>query len=353
VPKSKGKVKARTINTHQQLEDDEGLVSEDELEYNEQNEESDDSGSEYEGSGDDLPRHSKLRGREDVDVVSDSEEDEALMITAAIEASHKTASLEAQQRTGAGPSTRVTRSISATTPGASRVTERRSEACVTDSDDEFNMDSVELQDESGLSVLETSDEEPMAPSSSKGKGKAKAKQKGKHKTTKEMSRLERARQRGLAQAERKEAKKEERKLSLQLGRRLTYVSPAFLVQRDELIAWLQAEKSSLALRIHHPELKDVWGDLEAQVPITVPEQAKQPVGLKVTLLPFQRESLSWMRKQENGVWHGGLLAVSVKPRRLPRCSNNSCRMRWGERARLLPSTFQTFNYLLAWERQSR
>ncbi|KAF8841295.1 hypothetical protein BDN67DRAFT_901690 [Paxillus ammoniavirescens] len=123
-----------------------------------------------------------------------------------------------------------------------------------------------------------------------------------------MSWLERAQQRRLAQAEKKEAKKEERKLSLQLGRRLTYVSPAFLVQRDELIAWLQAEKSSLALRKHHPELKDVWGDLEAQVPIAIPEQATQPVGLKVTLLPFQRESLSWMRKQENGVWHGGLLA---------------------------------------------
>ncbi|KIK96124.1 hypothetical protein PAXRUDRAFT_826315 [Paxillus rubicundulus Ve08.2h10] len=131
----------------------------------------------------------------------------------------------------------------------------------------------------------------MAQSSSKGKAKAKAKQKGKHTTTKEMSWRKRAQQRRLAQAERNEAQKEERQMSLQLGRRLTY-----------------AEKSSLALRKHHPELKDVWGDLEEQIPITVPEQAGQPVGLKVTLLPFQRESLSWMRNQENGVWHGGLLA---------------------------------------------
>lgn len=30
--------------------------------------------------------------------------------------------------------------------------------------------------------------------------------------------------------------------------------------------------------------------------------------LKLTLLPFQKESLFWMRKQEEGVWKGGMLA---------------------------------------------
>ncbi|KAF9224410.1 hypothetical protein BS17DRAFT_703380 [Gyrodon lividus] len=100
-----------------------------------------------------------------------------------------------------------------------------------------------------------------------------------------------AQRRRLTLAERRAAKREERELAEQLGRRLTW-----------------AEKSSLALRNHHPELKDVWGDLEEQIPIVVPEKAEQPIGLKVTLLPFQQESLSWMRKQENGVWHGGLLA---------------------------------------------
>jgi DNA repair protein RAD16 len=42
-----------------------------------------------------------------------------------------------------------------------------------------------------------------------------------------------------------------------------------------------------------------------------PEKAAQPENLNVTLLPFQQESLFWMRKQEQGVWKGGLLAVSV------------------------------------------
>ncbi|OAX40604.1 hypothetical protein K503DRAFT_687226 [Rhizopogon vinicolor AM-OR11-026] len=77
----------------------------------------------------------------------------------------------------------------------------------------------------------------------------------------------------------------------ELGRRLTW-----------------AEKTSLALKKHHPELKNVWGDLESSIPIVVPDRARQPAGLKVLLLPFQLESLFWMREQENGIWHGGMLA---------------------------------------------
>ncbi|KAG6912757.1 hypothetical protein DXG01_012401, partial [Tephrocybe rancida] len=69
-----------------------------------------------------------------------------------------------------------------------------------------------------------------------------------------------------------------------------------------------AEKSSLALLRHHPELKDVWGDLEESIPIIKPTMAEQPDNLKLTLLPFQRESLFWMRKQEQSIWHGGMLA---------------------------------------------
>ncbi|KAJ7058053.1 SNF2 family N-terminal domain-containing protein [Mycena amicta] len=84
---------------------------------------------------------------------------------------------------------------------------------------------------------------------------------------------------------------EERALRKKLGRKLTY-----------------AEKSTIALQKHHPELRDVWGDLEAKIPILIPEPATQPDNLKLTLLPFQRESLSWMRKQEKGVWNGGMLA---------------------------------------------
>ncbi|KAF8883413.1 SNF2 family N-terminal domain-containing protein [Infundibulicybe gibba] len=80
-------------------------------------------------------------------------------------------------------------------------------------------------------------------------------------------------------------------LICKLGRKLTY-----------------AEKSTIALYKEHPELKDVWGDVEDSIPIVVPTKADQPGNLKLTLLPFQRESLFWMREQEKGLWKGGMLA---------------------------------------------
>jgi DNA repair protein RAD16 len=72
--------------------------------------------------------------------------------------------------------------------------------------------------------------------------------------------------------------------------------------------YYQAEKTTIALRIHHPELADIWGDLERNIGVVAPQKAEQPQGLKVSLLPFQRESLFWMRQQEKGEWGGGLLA---------------------------------------------
>lgn len=71
----------------------------------------------------------------------------------------------------------------------------------------------------------------------------------------------------------------------------------------------QAEKSTVALHKHHPELKTVWGDLEANIKVVKPLESQQPANIKLTLLPFQRESLHWMKKQEEGVWKGGMLAV--------------------------------------------
>ncbi|KIJ70617.1 hypothetical protein HYDPIDRAFT_77257 [Hydnomerulius pinastri MD-312] len=213
------------------------------------------------------------------------------MITAAIEQSHKTARLEAQEPSGAGPSTRATRSTSAAT--SSRASKGKAKgkgkARATLSDEESHVVSHELHDESDLSALETSDEE--SPAKSKGKKKAKAEKAVKWKATKDLTWVEIVQRRRLQAAERRAAKKEERELAEQLGRRLTY-----------------AEKSSLALHKHHPELRDAWGDVEEQIPILIPVKAEQPAGLKVTLLPFQQESLSWMRKQENGIWHGGMLA---------------------------------------------
>ncbi|KIK07632.1 hypothetical protein K443DRAFT_673209 [Laccaria amethystina LaAM-08-1] len=92
-------------------------------------------------------------------------------------------------------------------------------------------------------------------------------------------------------AARRANQKEEQEMMRVLGRRLTH-----------------AEKTSFALKRHHPELNDVWGDLEANIKIIEPTKAKQPANLKLTLLPFQCESLYWMRKQEKGIWHGGMLA---------------------------------------------
>ncbi|KAI0289521.1 SNF2 family N-terminal domain-containing protein [Russula brevipes] len=88
-------------------------------------------------------------------------------------------------------------------------------------------------------------------------------------------------------------KQEMRTLEYRLGRRLTH-----------------SERSTIQLHRHHPELRDAWGDLEAAIGVVAPQKAEQPLGLRVTLLPFQQESLYWMRKQEFGQYSGGLLAVS-------------------------------------------
>lgn len=67
----------------------------------------------------------------------------------------------------------------------------------------------------------------------------------------------------------------------------------------------------------------------------MPTKADQPANLKLTLLPFQRESLFWMRKQEQGIWHGGMLAVrSISFRLLLRyLSCRPLRTRWGNYTR--------------------
>ena len=94
------------------------------------------------------------------------------------------------------------------------------------------------------------------------------------------------------------------------SRQSLYPDPPFL-DADSVLT--QAEKSTIQLHRHHPELREAWGDLEANVGTVEPQKAEQPSGLRVNLLPFQQESLYWMRKQEFGQYAGGLLAVS------PRC----------------------------------
>lgn len=70
---------------------------------------------------------------------------------------------------------------------------------------------------------------------------------------------------------------------------------------------LQFDKTQVMLKANHPELADCWEQLEA-LPRSVPTLAKQPGGLTQTLLPFQREGLDWMVKQEAGPFGGGMLA---------------------------------------------
>jgi hypothetical protein len=73
----------------------------------------------------------------------------------------------------------------------------------------------------------------------------------------------------------------------------------------------QRDKSTVQLHLFHPELKTCWGDLKKAIAIVTPEKAEQPKKLRAILLPFQQESLHWMKKQERGPWSGGILAVSV------------------------------------------
>lgn len=44
------------------------------------------------------------------------------------------------------------------------------------------------------------------------------------------------------------------------------------------------------------------------IPIVKPTEIDAPPGLRLSLLPFQRESLYWMKEQEKGIWKGGMLA---------------------------------------------
>lgn len=106
-------------------------------------------------------------------------------------------------------------------------------------------------------------------------------------------------------------KGEERALMQRLGRRLTHVGRP----RDSLPAIFmhsQAERTSIALQRNHPELRSVWVDLKNKITTGPLTKDVQPTNLKLTLLPFQLESLFWMRKQETGVWRGGILAVRMQ-----------------------------------------
>ncbi|KAG6864388.1 hypothetical protein C0991_009993 [Blastosporella zonata] len=275
--KGKGKAPAAPASDDENVE----MASDASLDYKEI-EESDDSGSDFVVS--------EQEG-EDAFAASDSEE-EALMLSAAAEMSLQTSRPNATS--GSSSSQRNPTNKGAALAAAAA--ERRMARAKKDIDVNDYMSGDEDEDDTAS--------DSYAPLSRNGKGKGKAPAKKRKKTApapiptvprKHMTlaqlRAEKKEQRSKANEWKKEIKAEEKRLMLELGRRLTY-----------------AEKSSLALLKHHPELKDVWGDLEESIPIIKPTMAVQPDNLKLTLLPFQRESLFWMRKQEQGIWHGGMLA---------------------------------------------
>ncbi|RPD62100.1 hypothetical protein L226DRAFT_509025 [Lentinus tigrinus ALCF2SS1-7] len=242
--------------------------------------ESDDSGSEFDPADD---ANSDLA--DDLD-----DDDEDLMVVAATTQSLLTAREERDRAAGlssagAGSSKSRTPTNQAAALRAAaaerRLAKQQGRDIDSESDIEFLSDSQESQ----------SDDEPLA----KGKGKQARKStkptaKSKTMTLQQLKKLSKE-ERKMELLRRREVKREEAEMRKKLGRKLTH-----------------AEKATIALRRHHPELKDVWGDLERDIKVVVPQKAEQPSNLKVQLLPFQLESLSWFKEQEQGPWSGGMLA---------------------------------------------
>ncbi|CAE6404314.1 unnamed protein product [Rhizoctonia solani] len=222
---------------------------------------------------------------DDLDEENDSE-DEALMLEAAIHAS--LAPDDDVDKNGAGPSKPRPSATTARNKAAAlraAAAERRLGVKKADSDsDEFELDNSDDGEESA--VLTDDSDEPLKKSDKCGQ---QAKKTGI--MTPQQMKAERRAAKAASRAEMAPVASALRKKRKQLGRKLTW-----------------AERTSVMLTLYHPELEDVWGDLEKTIKPVAPQKADQPEGLKVTLLPFQQESLYWMRKQETGPWSGGMLA---------------------------------------------
>ncbi|EPX70444.1 DNA repair protein RAD16 [Schizosaccharomyces octosporus yFS286] len=67
------------------------------------------------------------------------------------------------------------------------------------------------------------------------------------------------------------------------------------------------ERTHHRLVRNHPELENVWDALEREAPQQV-QQIEQPKELVLSLLPFQREGVYWLRHQEESSFGGGILA---------------------------------------------
>ncbi|KAH9049200.1 SNF2 family N-terminal domain-containing protein [Lactarius deliciosus] len=209
------------------------------------------------------------------------------MLNAAIAASMR-------YSTNGGASTSTTRASRTVSTRATRAAAAAERRLTLEQGVQIDSDVVLDSDPEGELLIPTdSESEPIAKKPKPRSGNLKVKKKGKEKTENDrdspdldyFSVQREARKRSRLE------KQQIRMLEHQLNRRLTY-----------------AERSTVQLHRHHPELRDAWGDLEAALGIVEPQKAEQPSTLKVTLLPFQQESLFWMRKQEFGQYAGGLLA---------------------------------------------
>ncbi|KAK7061245.1 ATP-dependent helicase rhp16 [Favolaschia claudopus] len=258
-PKNKGKGKAAAME-----------LDEEDVEIDE----SDDSGSEF------VDSDSEDELSSDAYDEMEEEEDYDLMLQAA--------TLESLQGPNVASSSSSRISGNPEALKRARAAEARLAAARRGASDVIDDSQMDI-DDSDLSSMPDTDAE--APATGKGKKKVTVRSTPKKSMTMSQMREQKRKDRQAKRLERRENRVEEQALRKKLGRKLTY-----------------AEKSTIALHKHHPELRDVWGDLAASIPVVVPTKADQPANLKLTLLPFQRESLFWMKKQEAGIWNGGMLA---------------------------------------------
>jgi SNF2 family DNA or RNA helicase len=109
-----------------------------------------------------------------------------------------------------------------------------------------------------------------------------------------------------SQDNKREFQKKERKLKQQLGRKLTNGEKNHIrLVKVGLYFFYSQDDAEYQF---HPELEDVWGDIADKIVPVKPVPMEAHPSLKLTLLPFQKESLHWMKKQEEGPWKGGMLA---------------------------------------------
>ena len=275
-------------------DNDDDVAESDSLEYDENasNDESDGNESDYQMSQDES------------DVVEHSEGDEdedAIMLDVAIRDSLQSIHSTEGSNAGAGPSKSSNDFRASRAQRLARAAEQRLQKQAVDNPS----DSVDASDSSDDALVH-----PTKVKKPAVKRKISNTKKASDSRVSTLRDLREARREKRRQAQ--QNRREELALRKKLGRRLTPARPRPLVENTHAYVYIfQAEKSTIALHKHHPELVDVWGDLERAIPVPTPQKATPPSRLKATLLPFQLESLHWMREQERSIWCGGLLAVCI------------------------------------------